>query len=96
MAIGNLENLMEAEVIKTIREIIESGEVFEEGELCSCHDCLVDIAAIALNMLPPHYVADKYYKFPDPPTKEKKRREQVQTAVRFAIKKVIKRPHHDK
>ena len=28
MAIGNLENLMEAEVIKTIREIIESGEVF--------------------------------------------------------------------
>jgi len=96
MAIGNLENLMESEVIKTIREIVESEEEFGEGKLCTCHDCLVDIAAIALNMLPPHYVADKYYKFPDPPAKEKKRHDQVANAVRFAIRKVIKNPHHDK
>lgn len=95
MAIGNLENLMEAEVIKAIREIIESEEEFQEGRLCTCHDCLVDIAAIALNMLPPTYVADKYYKFPDPPAKEQKRRDAVLNAVRFAIRKVIKHPHHE-
>ncbi len=69
MAIGNLENLMEAAVIKAIREIVESEEDFNEGNLCTCHDCLIDIAAIALNMLPQIFVAEKYYMFPDPPFK---------------------------
>ncbi len=94
MAIGNLENLMEEEVMKMIKELVDSGVTFEEGELCTCHDCLVDIAAIALNMLPPQYVADKYYKFPDSPDKEERRKEAVRKAVLYAMRKVIRNPHH--
>lgn len=94
MAIGNLENLREGEVLKIIREIIESGEKFNGAPVCTCHECLIDIAAIALNTLPPHYVADKYYKFPDSPQKEKERKEQVVKAVRMAIKRVVEHPHH--
>jgi len=94
MAIGNLENLQEDEVLRVIREIVESGEEFGGVPVCTCHECLIDIAAIALNTLPPHYVADKYYKFPDSPTKEKQRNEQVTQAVRMAIKRVVDHPHH--
>ena len=94
MAIGNLENLQEGEVLRIIREIIESGEEFNGSPVCTCHECLIDIAAIALNMLPPHYVADKYYKFPDSPEKEKQKNDQVSKAVRVAIKRVVEHPHH--
>jgi hypothetical protein len=45
-------------------------------------------------MLPPYYVADKYYKFPDAPEKEKQRKAQVLQAVRVAMKKVADHPHH--
>lgn len=94
MAIGNLENLQEREVMRVIREIVESGEEFNSKPVCTCNECLVDITAIALNMLPPHYVADKYYKFPDSPDEEKQRKEQVSRAVRIAMKKVVDHPHH--
>ena len=80
--------------MKAIREILENDPEFSDGKVCTCHDCIVDIAAIALNVLPPQYVADRFYKFPEPPGVAKKKRTRVEEAVRRAIRKVANHPHH--
>jgi len=94
MPIGNLENLQEEAVMKAIREMLDIDAEFAGGKVCTCHDCIVDIAAIALNHLPPQYVADRFYKFPDSPKLSEERLSQVSVAVRDAIRKVAKNPHH--
>ncbi|MDR2135794.1 MAG: late competence development ComFB family protein [Treponema sp.] len=66
------------------------------GELCTCNDCVVDMAAIALNSVKPLYrfsilgtlytsqaMADDAYS------------ESVRTAVSAAIEKVRENPSHD-
>jgi competence protein ComFB len=57
--------------------------------VCSCPRCLSDIAAIALNYLPPHYYVDK---------EEKKESGSpwlmVETAVVEAIDRVAENPNH--
>jgi len=45
-----LQNLMEEIVLKAIDELVTSQDV------CKCEQCRLDIAAIALNNLPPRYV----------------------------------------
>ncbi len=57
--------------------------------LCSCPRCVSDIAAIALNYLPPHYVVES--------EGEKECGSpwvMVETAVTEAIDKVIENPNH--
>jgi competence protein ComFB len=57
--------------------------------ICSCPRCLNDIAALALNYLPPHYYVDKA-----------ENREigspwvMIETAVVDAIDRVREKPHH--
>ena len=55
-----------------------------------------DIVALALNSLPPRYVADKYYKFPDDPARAERSKDTAIRAVRMAVRKVSRRPHHDR
>lgn len=45
-----LKNIMEDAVFQVIEELIAKKDV------CSCEQCRLDIAAIALNNLPPRYV----------------------------------------
>lgn len=47
-----LTNLMEEAVLKVLDEVLE-----KETTVCKCEQCRLDIAAIALNNLPPRYVA---------------------------------------
>lgn len=47
---GHLKNYMEEVVFSLIEEILE------DINMCKCEKCLLDIAAIALNDLPPKYV----------------------------------------
>jgi competence protein ComFB len=58
-------------------------------EVCSCPQCLNDIAALALNYLPPHYYVER---------EEKKEIGSpwlmVETAVVEAIDRVMENPHH--
>lgn len=94
--LGNLENLQVDRVRRALEEILaEPDEVLTE-KLCTCRFCLVDVIAVALNTLPPRYVADKYYKFPDSPEGEGRITDLARRAVRLAIRRVIRRPHHDR
>lgn len=48
----DLRNLMEEEVIYTIKKLLK-----DRDDICVCDKCQLDIAAIALNNLKPKYVA---------------------------------------
>ncbi len=50
----NVKNYMEDVVKELMYDIIE-----DRDDICKCEKCLNDIAAIALNNLPPHYVASE-------------------------------------
>ena len=58
---------------------------------CSCPRCLNDIAAIALNYLPPHYIVeyDGSKEFGSPWV-------MVESAVTEAIDRVMENPNHPK
>ncbi len=45
-----MHNLLEDMVLDTVNELLQ-----KEG-VCSCEQCKLDVAAIALNSLPPRYV----------------------------------------
>ena len=57
--------------------------------ICACPRCMSDIAAIALNYLPPHYIVDreKGGEFGSPWV-------MVETAVVDAIDRVMENPNH--
>ncbi|MBI4871902.1 MAG: late competence development ComFB family protein [Candidatus Riflebacteria bacterium] len=92
MALANMENLQEERVFKLIRELLQTDEF---AHVCRCADCFVDIAAISLNHLPPEYVADKFYKFPENPETVDSKRQAAIAAIRTAIDKVTRHPHHE-
>lgn len=55
---------------------------------CCCPRCVNDIAAIALNYLPPHYYVEESREMGSPWV-------MVETAVLEAIDRVIENPNHD-
>ncbi len=57
--------------------------------VCSCSRCVSDIAALALNFLPPHYFSDDKNA-----TKAGSPLVMVETAVIEAIDVVMKKPNH--
>ena len=93
MDLGNLENLQESYVRRSIDEILSGGHEALMDGFCICHGCMIDVFALALNSLPPKYVADKYYKFPVGTEGNDPAFERARRAVVFAIRKVKRRPH---
>ncbi|MBI4868094.1 MAG: late competence development ComFB family protein [Candidatus Wallbacteria bacterium] len=87
-----MENLQEERVVMLVREILQAEEY---AHVCKCSHCFIDITAIALNSLPPEYVADKFYKFPEGPDVVKVKQEAATSAIRAAIAKVTAHPHHE-
>ena len=95
--VGNLENLQVELVKQSLEEVVRGdGEVSLPEGFCTCRFCLVDVVAVALNSLPPRYVADKYSKFPDSPAGEDRALETARRAVALAVKRVARRPKHDR
>ncbi|MDR1025171.1 MAG: late competence development ComFB family protein [Treponema sp.] len=87
-----LKNEAENLVLNELGQQLESCD----AEICTCNDCVVDMAAIALNSVKPLYrfsilgtlytaqaMSDDAY------------RESIKTAVSAAIEKVRKNPSHD-
>ncbi len=58
-------------------------------DFCGCPRCISDIAAIALNYLPPHYIVE-----PDGRKECGSPWVMVETAVSEAIDKVLENPNH--
>lgn len=72
-----------------VMSVIESFLNERYGNVCSCTRCVSEIAALALNYLPPHYYCDdkNVIKIGSPLV-------MVETAVIEAIDVVMKKPNH--
>lgn len=81
-----LVNVMELLVFDIIDEIIEQNNV------CNCARCRLDIAAIALNNLPPTYVVTAEGE--SVKSSMAQHRIDALQMVNRAVKIVQKRPHH--
>lgn len=93
MELGNLENLQESFVERALEEIFRGSDPALLQGFCGCMGCRIDVVALALNSLPPKYVADKYYKFPEGPGGNQEQYERARRAVVLAIRRVKRRPH---
>lgn len=82
---------MEDLVWSNIDKIIE-----RHHNVCNCEKCRYDIAALALNFLPPRYtVTDKGETYTRVKSLEQQFTIDIITAITHAIKIVNSKPHHD-
>jgi competence protein ComFB len=87
-----LINEAEGMVLRELGTQLESYK----GEICRCNDCVVDMAAIALNTVKPLYRFSLLGSlYAAQLMNEKNYADSIQQAVREAIEKVRENPSHD-
>jgi competence protein ComFB len=89
------------ELLKNEAENLVIGEIerqleFEPDSMCRCNECIVDIAAMALNSVKPLYRFFLLFTlYASQAMSEQAYADSVKKTVAFAIKKVKKNPSHD-
>ena len=87
-----LKNEAESLVIREMEQQLKS----ESNDMCRCNECIVDIAAIALNSVKPLYRFSLLGTlYASQAMTEQAYAESVKKAVNIAIKKVKRNPAHD-
>ncbi|MCL2211567.1 MAG: late competence development ComFB family protein [Treponema sp.] len=87
-----LKNEAEIMVIRELEQQLKS----ETEEMCRCNECIVDIAAVALNSIKPLYRFSLLGTlYASQAMTEQAYAESVKQAVAQAVKKVRKNPAHD-
>lgn len=85
-----IKNYMESLVWQQLDEIMKA-----HAGICKCEKCRYDIAALALNFLPPRYVvSEKGQTYTRIKALEQQFNIDILTAVSNAIKIVNSQPHH--
>lgn len=92
-AYENFENVQEELVFSILEELLESPQY--RDDVCDCEICFIDMAALALNALPPKYVADRFNMFPTGPDEVRVMRHTAEEIVRHSLERVAKRPRHE-
>ncbi|MGA1861957.1 late competence development ComFB family protein [Deferribacter thermophilus] len=83
--IDKIKNINEKRVWDLLVTFYEQNE-----EYCTCRDCILDVAAITLNSIPPHYqVSDDLTHAID-----KISDDEILKVIEEAAKRVSKFPHH--
>ncbi|MDR1099334.1 MAG: late competence development ComFB family protein [Treponema sp.] len=91
----NFELLINEAEGMVLRELGTQLEAYT-GEICRCNDCVVDMAAVALNTVKPLYRFSLLGSlYAAQLMNEKNYADSVQQAVREAIEKVRQNPSHD-
>lgn len=86
-----LKNYMEDLVFQRLDHLIGA-----DSKVCKCEKCRYDVAALALNFLPPRYgVTDKGETYARVKSLEQQFNVDIITAITHAIKIVSSQPHHD-
>ncbi len=77
-----------------LAELERELEDAEEKGVCTCNECVLDMATLAFNMLKPHYrvslLGTLYAQAVDPAYLE-----EIKRAVAMAVEKVHRNPSHD-
>lgn len=87
--LDEISNENETDILKLVYDY-----QVEEKLPCQCRECLLDITAVALNYLPPHYSVSIHRDMYVTPEAKAARLIEVEAAVLHACEKVKLRPHH--
>jgi len=85
----NIRNRAEEMVFEAIEKQIEKG-----GDLCTCQECIMDLAAWTLNHVKPGYYTSLLKPLSPRPENEKKMRVEIELALASGLKKLKAHPHH--
>ncbi len=85
--IDNIRNINEKRVWSILSQYLDAHE-----DVCSCRDCILDIAVIVLNNIKPHYqVTDENI---EDRSFEKVSDDEIYNEIEKAVKVVNNNPHH--
>lgn len=87
LLVNEAENLVIEELEKQLKEI-------SDEDICKCEECVIDMAALALNRLTPKYRASFTGKIYAQQYYEGEYKKQVEDSVRYAIEKISSNPSH--
>ena len=81
-----IRNINEPRVLELVAEYLE-----DNPNICTCWDCVLDIIAITLNNIPPHYQANE-----DDMVEaiNKVSDDEILMQIQIAAERVAKFPHH--
>jgi len=85
-----LQNAAEELVIDELER-----QLTEKDKICKCQDCILDMAALALNKTKPHYRVSLLGKLYTDSAHDTKYMEDIKKSVKEALNKVAKNPAHD-
>jgi len=91
----NFENLIN-ETERIVLEQMETQlELESSKDICKCQDCVLDMTALALNSLKPHYRVSLIGTVYAHAVLDNEIAEEVKIAVAASIKKIADNPSHD-
>lgn len=85
--VNETENIVIEELERQLNEV-------NDEDICKCEECVLDMAAFALNRLPPKYRASFTGKIYAQQYYEGDFKKQVEESVRLAIEKISSNPSH--
>ena len=90
----DFENLVNEAEVFVLREL--EAQLAEAKDICTCQDCVLDMAAYALNNVKPYYrvslMGTLYARATEDDAKYSK---EIEKSVREAVKKISQNPSHD-
>ena len=96
MALNNLYNFeyLENETERLVIDELEA-QLAKNKKVCKCQDCVLDMAAYALNNTKPYYRVSLLGKLYASSVDNSKYSKEIKKAVKEAIKKIQDNPSHD-
>ena len=85
----NIRNRAQEMVYEAIEKQIEKG-----GDMCTCEECILDLAAWTLNHVKPEYYTSLLAPLTPRPENERKMRVAIELAITSGLKKLKSHPHH--
>ncbi len=87
--LDNLSNRAEELVFEEIERLIE-----REVDMCTCEECVTDLAAWTLNHVSPRYYTSLLAPLTPDPGRERQLRVEIELALAAGLKKLKAHPHH--
>jgi competence protein ComFB len=89
--VEKMKNRTEEMVFEAIQKEIDKG-----GDTCSCEECVLDLAAYALNHVRPRYYTSLLAPLTPRPEAARKAQVEIELAIASGLKKLKSHRHHER
>jgi len=87
--LDTMKNRAEEMVFEAIEKEIQKG-----GDMCTCEECVLDLAAWTLNHVKPGYYTSLLAPLTPRPEAERSMRVEIELAIASGLKRLKSHPHH--